>query len=326
MADHSTIEWTDATWNVITGCSIESPGCKNCYAMKLAGTRLRNHPSRAGLTQTSAAGPVWTGEVRFNEEWLRQPLQWGKARMIFVCAHGDLFHPDVPDAWLDRVFCVMALAKKHTFQVLTKRARRASEYLRDLTTPRGYARIEAAARELGFTFQFGLNMLVDMPLRNVWVGTSVENQRYADERREALREIAASGWLTWVSYEPALGPVDWSGWEFLRWLVSGGESGDGARPSHPDWHRATRDFCTSNAVAYSFKQWGAWTPGENVHRTTGTVDGVWWVDGRWMPSRESLARDDGHRDDEPDLYRVGKKAAGRLLDGRTWDQFPATSS
>ena len=110
MADNTKIEWTDATWNVITGCSVISPGCTNCYAMRLAGTRLRNIPSRAGLTRDSKAGPVWNGSIRFNEEWLDQPLQWRRPRMIFVCAHGDLFADGVTDAMLDRVFAVMALA------------------------------------------------------------------------------------------------------------------------------------------------------------------------------------------------------------------------
>lgn len=110
MSDNSKIEWTDATWNVITGCSIESPGCRDCYAMTLAGTRLRNHWSRIGLTQPSAGGPVWTGEVRFNEPWLHQPLNWKRSRMIFVVAHGDLFHANVPFETIDRIFAVMALS------------------------------------------------------------------------------------------------------------------------------------------------------------------------------------------------------------------------
>ena len=110
MAENTKIEWADATWNPITGCSVTSPGCTNCYAMKLAGTRLQHHPSRAGLTVPSKAGPVWTGEVRFNEQWLTQPLQWKRPRRIFVCAHGDLFHENVPDEWIDKVFAVMALA------------------------------------------------------------------------------------------------------------------------------------------------------------------------------------------------------------------------
>ena len=107
MADGTHIEWTDATWNPVTGCSVVSPGCTNCYAMKLAGTRLKHHPSREGLTRETKAGPVWTGEVRFNREWLTQPLGWKRPRRIFVCAHGDLFAEGVPDEWIDQVFAVM---------------------------------------------------------------------------------------------------------------------------------------------------------------------------------------------------------------------------
>ena len=123
------IEWTDETWNPITGCTVKSAGCRDCYAMTLAGTRLKNHPSRAGLTRQNAAGKhIWTGEVRFNQAWLDQPLKWKKPRMIFVCAHGDLFHEDVPDEWIDQIFAVMALCPDHIFQVLTKRPDRMRDY------------------------------------------------------------------------------------------------------------------------------------------------------------------------------------------------------
>jgi protein gp37 len=149
MAEHSAIEWTDATWNPITGCSVVSPGCTNCYAMRLAGTRLRNHPSRAGLTtlpsrkaSTSKSGPVWNGEVRLNEQWLDQPLRWRKPRRIFVCAHGDLFHESVQDEWIDQVFAVMALAPQHTFQVLTKRPERMRAYITEQWQPAPAHRIE----------------------------------------------------------------------------------------------------------------------------------------------------------------------------------------
>ena len=110
MADNSSIEWTDATWNPVTGCTLVSDGCTNCYAAQLAATRLKHHPSRKGLARLNAAGVAkFTGEVRFNEPWLDQPLRWRRPRRIFVCAHGDLFHESVPDEWIDRVFAVMAL-------------------------------------------------------------------------------------------------------------------------------------------------------------------------------------------------------------------------
>src|SRR4051812_9194595 len=101
MADNTHIEWTDATWNPVTGCSVVSPGCTNCYAMRLAGTRLKHHPSRYGLTHDTKAGPVWNGEVTFNRPWLDQPLRWKRPRRIFVAAHGDLFHEAVHDEWID---------------------------------------------------------------------------------------------------------------------------------------------------------------------------------------------------------------------------------
>ena len=227
MADNSSIEWTDATWNPVTGCSLASPGCINCYAMRLAGTRLRNHPSRRGLTVDTKTGPVWTGEIRFNEQWLDQPRRWRRPRRIFVCAHGDLFAEGVTDLMIDRVLAVMSKCPHHIFQVLTKRPARMDDYLGDP----------------------GL-----WPLPNVWLGTSIEDQRRADERRPPMRRLADAGWLTWVSYEPALGPVDWSGWEFLSWLVAGGESGPRARHEDHAWYRATLEWCRQTDSAFFMKQ------------------------------------------------------------------------
>ncbi|MFZ5719240.1 MAG: DUF5131 family protein [Pseudomonadota bacterium] len=221
MADHTHIEWTDATWNPVTGCSVVSPGCTNCYAMKLAGTRLQHHPSRAGLTQPSKAGPVWTGEVRLNEAWLDQPLRWRRPRRIFVCAHGDLFHEDVPDAWIDQVFAVMALSPHHTFQVLTKRAARMRAYLSDpRTARRAYELVcdRAIDEELLVVLQAPGCEETDawpnlprihlgrFPLPNIWLGVSAEDQTRADERIPDL--LATPAAVRFVSLEPMLGPVD----------------------------------------------------------------------------------------------------------------------
>ena len=227
MADNTAIEWTDATWNPITGCSVVSPGCTNCYAMRLAGTRLKNVASRKGLTKPTKAGPVWTGEVRFNAAELLKPLSWLRPRKIFACAHGDMFHPDVPDEWIDRGFAIMAVSYRHIYQVLTKRSDRMRRYLLDPATPeRIWALVDAAEpfrdaylNKVGAQYRGR-----EWPLGNVWLGVSVEDQARADERRADLKALAALGWPTWVSYEPALGGVDWTGWEFLRWLISGGES------------------------------------------------------------------------------------------------------
>ncbi|WP_279480297.1 phage Gp37/Gp68 family protein [Aureimonas sp. SK2] len=238
MADNTKIEWTDATWNPITGCSVVSPGCTNCYAMLLAGTRLSNHPSRIGLTRDTKGGPVWTGEVRFNEGWLDQPLRWRRPRMIFVCAHGDLFAEGVPDEWIDRVFAVMALAPQHVFQVLTKRADRMRAYLSGNRFGDGHAteRIGYAAMQLVDEATGGdetksppwpydpsrISSLLHgptpdspivlyrrreiWPLPNVWLGVSAEDQRRADERVPQL--LATPTAIRWVSAEPLLGPID----------------------------------------------------------------------------------------------------------------------
>lgn len=202
MADNTSIEWTDATWNPITGCAVVSPGCTNCYAMKLAGTRLRNHPSRKGLTKDTKAGPVWTGEVRLNEEWLEQPLRWKKPRKIFVCAHGDLFAEGVPDEWIDKVFAIMALAPQHTFQVLTKRAERMRDYMRSAGRHHRLTPILDEARKMTAE----VKRLPEWPLPNVWLGVSVEDQARAEQRIPALLETPAA--IRWVSAEPLLGQVN----------------------------------------------------------------------------------------------------------------------
>lgn len=222
MSDNSNIEWCDATWNIITGCSVESPACTNCYAMRLAGTRLREHPSRKGLTKIVNGKPVWTGEVRFNEQWLMQPLQWKRPRKIFVCAHADLFHPNVPDEWIDRIFAVMALAPWHTFMVLTKRPKRMCEHLsaigdkliRYRKTGGGplvealgdiAARIPSASRETAAATYLPFIDPTEgkWPLPNVMLGVTAEDQKRADERIPHL--LATPAAKRFVSIEPMLG-------------------------------------------------------------------------------------------------------------------------
>lgn len=323
MSDHTHIEWTDATWNPITGCSVVSAGCKHCYAMRLAGTRLRHHPSRAGLTRETSAGPVWTGKVRLNEAWLDQPLRWRRPRRIFVCAHGDLFHPAVPVEWIDQVFAVMALAPQHTFQVLTKRPGRMLDWFR--RTP--YTRILRQADILRAARPNLCSVGISDPTRTpwswVWLGVSVEDQPTADERIPLLLQTPAA--VRFVSAEPLLGPVrlpfarlsEWnrlareSGQEHaattLDWVICGGESGPGARPAHPSWFRSLRVQCWAANVPFFFKQWGEWLP------MRGHAEGV--------PVR-------GDKYTHPDgtiMGRAGKRAAGRRLDGRTWDEFPRSA-
>jgi protein gp37 len=254
MADNTKIEWTDATWNPITGCSVVSPGCTNCYAMKLAGTRLKHHPSRAGLTRDSKAGPVWTGEVRFNREWLDHPLRWRRPRMIFVCAHGDLFAEGVPDEWIDQVFAVMALSPQHTFQVLTKRPERMRTYLRDMgkalesdISTFGERWGVPASIVTGSPCAAGAIEDVAWPLPNVWLGVSVEDQKRAMERIPLLLETPAA--VRWISAEPLLGPLD------LTVIDVGGDSFVDAlnirtweeeienwRDTEPDWEASFLDW------------------------------------------------------------------------------------
>jgi protein gp37 len=337
MADGTAIEWTDATWNVVNGCSVISPGCTNCYAMRLAGTRLKHHPSRAGLTVDTKAGPVWNGQVRFNDAVMRQPLQWKRPRRIFVCAHGDLFHDAVPDAVIDQVFAVMALAPQHQFQVLTKRAQRMRDYLTGLPQ-----RIADWACDSGLDF-------VDLPLANVWLGVSVEDQVRADERVPLLLDTPAA--VRWLSCEPLLGPVDLRTIELrpfgqrptdlsrrlgdyvqplcgnftdspkIDWVVAGGESGPGARPMHPDWARALRDQCAAAQVPFLFKQWGSWLPGE-VYAEGDQGGFARCADGQAHGGRPTHWWD-GDAFGGQISVDVGKKAAGRMLDGVTHDGFPA---
>ena len=321
MSDKTKIEWTDATWNIITGCSVVSSGCTNCYAMKLAGTRLKNHESRIGLTDQTNSGPVWNGAVRFNEQWLEQPLNWKKPRMIFVCAHGDLFHENVPNEWLHKIFAVMALCPQHTFQVLTKRPERMQKYLNTPCTQ------EYIGEEIVDTNWPKNNPLPEMtwdlpqdkarvklPLPNVWLGVSVENQKTAADRIPLLLKTPAA--IRWISAEPLLGKIDLNQnylngnhfGDLLDWVVAGGESQHGSRPSHPEWFRSLRDQCEAARIPFLFKQWGDWSEGRNRHDWQTLA-----IDGTKRLTEQTVQ-----------MSRVGKKQAGRTLDGKTHDQYPQT--
>ena len=289
MAYNSKISWTNSTWSPITGCTRVSKGCQNCYAERLAHGRLRHHPSRKGLTDSHGR---WTGEVRFNEQWLDQPLRWRKPRRIFVVAHGDLFHPNVPDEWIDRVFAVMALAHWHQFQCLTKRPERMAKYLKKRSTA---YRIEEAMRAqepipvsralasggTGMAWEESERKQrydLRLPLPNCWLGTSVEDQRTADERIPHLLDTPAA--VRWISAEPLLSGL--SVYQYLcckgcgytpkdkgllqdhhlcrdpspvlDWGIVGGESGPGYRPMDPNWARHLRDEFQKAGVACFVKQ------------------------------------------------------------------------
>lgn len=240
MSDKSKIEWTEATWNPVTGCTKVSPGCDNCYAETFA-ERWRGtagHPYENGF------------DLTLRPERLDQPLRWKRPRRIFVNSMSDLFHDDIPDSHIAEVFSVMARTPQHTYQILTKRHGRMRSLL---SRP---------------SFRDNLAMWGrPWPLSNVWLGVSVENQQWADIRIPALVDTPAA--VRWLSCEPLLGSVSLLAWlnggfgvvaPDLHWVVVGGESGRKSRPMHPDWARSLRDECTAAGVPFFFKQWGEWLP------------------------------------------------------------------
>lgn len=306
MAD-TKIEWTDKTWNPTRGCGIVSPGCKHCYAMRQAHRFSGPGGPYEGLTVLGSGGPEWTGEVRLIPEKLDEPLGWRKGVRIFVNSQSDLFHGVLSNADIADVFGVMVACPHHTFQILTKRAGRLPDWFEWAAGFRSVApcwwrqmvghaaqtagsdRLRRAARSAA---------LPPWPLPNVWIGVSVESQTFAEKRIPRLLETPAA--VRFLSCEPLLGPLDLTPWlSRLDWVIAGGESGPGARPMHPDWVRSIRDQCAIAGVPFHFKQWGEFRPhGGGGPKAVQFGDGV-------------------------SVAKLGKKEAGRTLDGREWDQFPA---
>lgn len=301
MADKSAIEWTDATWNPVTGCTKVSPACAHCYIERTPPFRVRGRRFVNGHIP-----------LEFHPERFEQPLRRKTPTVYFVNSLSDLFHEDVPDAFIERVFAVMALARQHTFQILTKRPGRMRRFFDE---PNRSAAVGIAAMGISkstrpFTLPdervfearpvaFNLPWMIHAwPLPNVWLGVSVENQHFADERIPLLLQTPAA--VRFISAEPLLGPVDLSGgsdpcrtwlrsglmalrglaterwWPPLDWIICGGESGPSVRPTDPAWVRDVRDQCVRAGVPFFFKQWGGRRP----------------------------------------------TSSGRLLDGRTWDEMP----
>ena len=247
MSDRSRIEWTDATWNPVTGCSKVSPGCAHCYAEALS---LRFGWSRLPWSPENA-----TANVVLHPDRLEQPLHWREPRRVFVNSMSDLFHELVPDEYIFEVFDRMAAAGWHSYQLLTKRPERMAEVVGSYYVRRGGGE----------------------PLAHVWLGTSLENDRWTG-RADALRLTPAA--VRFISAEPLLGPLPSLDLAGIDWLIVGGESGTQARPMQPDWALELRDRAVAADVAFFFKQWGGRTP----------------------------------------------KARGRVLDGRTWEEYPAVWS
>ncbi len=350
MTGKSAIEWTEQTWNPVAGCSLVSPGCTNCYAMVQA-ARLLDRPGShyEGTTKRVNGKPVWTGKIGIApDSVLLAPLRRRKPTMYFVNSMADLFHEGVPDAVIDRVFAVMALLPQHTFQVLTKRAKRMREYVRGL----------APANIMGWIANYEGRQhsteadLPEWPLPNVWLGVSAEDQARADERIPDL--LATPAAVRFVSAEPLLGPVDFTEvaqprpdlrgsviYDALRgtggfngppgrldWIIVGGESGDGARPMHPDWARSIRDQCQAAGTAFFFKQWGEWAVTYDRDRD----DPDWRRCGdinREDPKGRWLNLEGGHGFHGDRVVRatpLGKARAGRLLDGVEHNAMPEAQS
>jgi protein gp37 len=271
MSDNSAIEWTDASWSPIVGCTMVSEGCRNCYAVTMT-RRL------AAMGQAKYAGLVnpgkghFNGVVRLHEPSLELPLRWRKPRRIFVNPMSDLFHERLPDGAIDRIFAVMALCPQHVFQVLTKRPERMQQYLsagnRRALVQEGVERIRPSRAPRHWYHIADSALAVNpWPLPQVWVGVSVEDQAAADERIPLLLETPAAVWF--LSVEPLLGPIDLNLWRqghfngerALHWVIAGGESGPGARPMDPSWARSIRDQCLEADVPCFVKQMGSRWPG-----------------------------------------------------------------
>jgi protein gp37 len=311
----TSIEWTDASWNPIVGCTEISPGCANCYAARLSASRLAHLPAYKGLATIQTDNKVgggcsrhvrWNGEVRPLPERFDEPLHHQRPRRIFVCDMGDLFHESVPSGNIMVVWGIMAECRargiNHTFQILTKRPARMREFL----------------STQGLIDRFQRFHDGKWPLPNVWLGVSVENQHFADERIPLLLQTPAA--LRFISAEPLLGPVDLQAkvkesigtpayrlandWvKCLDWVIAGGESGPHARPMHPSWVQSLRNQCQAASVPFFFKQWGEFAP-------AGTV-----------PSQKTFR---GVTIGEQVMLRYGKKRSGRMLYGKEWNEFPDT--
>jgi protein gp37 len=257
MGLHTPIEWCDHSWPIVNGCRRASPGCENCYSERLTATRLAHTPKYKGLAVFDK-GPRYTGETRLWEPHLTLPFKWKTPAKIFVADMGDLFYEQVSDQDINRVFAVMSLAPQHVFQVLTKRASRMRAYFADESR---WAKIEVAARRLyrEHTKQQIAGKILIGPLPHIWLGVSAENQEWANKRIPDL--LATPAAIRFVSYEPALGPVDFSKWlgttPGINWLICGGESGPGARPFNVEWARSVIKQCTAAHVACFIKQLGS---------------------------------------------------------------------
>lgn len=335
MGQKTGISWTDATWNPVTGCTPVSAGCENCYAARWAKRVMGDFGIKFSLNTGNETGPRKFSEVMVHPDRLDIPLRWRKPRRIFVCSMGDLFHHDVPDKYIARVFQSMHQCQQHIFQVLTKRPERMREWINRCGNGGGLGWITHDNTPPARAYD-GTGIIIGSsghwPLANVWLGVTAENQAAADERIPLLLQTPAA--VRFVSVEPMLGAINIQrslGREYRRpsmtgswfsavpgssevrlidWVICGGETGPGARPVHLDWVRSLRDQCQAARVPFHFKQWGEYcAPSQMPEATYRAWDCHHGTENCWDRDRS-------------DQWRVGKRAAGRMLDGREWMEFP----
>lgn len=307
MGDKTKIEWTDATWNPIRGCSRVTEGCRNCYAEKVAHRFCGPGQPYEGLI---AKGGQWNGKITVVDKGLTQPLRWRKPRKIFVNSMSDLFHENVPDEVIWKVLAVMTLANHHVFQVLTKRPARMKDFMTKAVEQPDLLNDYCAE----FTdYEDISHATAEWPPQNIWFGVSVEDQGTANQRINLLMDTPAA--VRWISAEPLLGPVSLTFYDEsdgmivenmvdLDWVVVGGESGKDARPMHPEWVRSLRDQCHRFGVPFLFKQWGEWFPS-------------------FWPEKHPFSYKPTHRfKDGVVMTKTGKKYAGRQLDSEEHNGYP----
>lgn len=338
----SKIEWTEVTWNPVLGCAKVSEGCRNCYAMSMS-ARIANaaqvkdeqSPVEKGymdIVKRDENGkylPKWTGTVALIEDRLEDPLKWQKPRKVFVNSMSDLFHPDVPFEFIDKVFAVMAMTPQHVYQILTKRPERMKEYFRR-------RHVASYVREQMNIISDVYQEWIEWPLPNVWLGTSVEDQRAADERIQHLLQCPAK--VRFLSCEPLLGPVDLTDVSYgnqlydslkgiadldptmnesIHWVIVGGESGHNARPMGAQWVKDIRDQCREADVPFFFKQWGKWLPQAQYQVDVSEV----LKEHPKIPTtpKAHIKFVNGEYDVFIDM---GKKKAGNLLNGEKYLEMP----
>ncbi|WP_036257790.1 phage Gp37/Gp68 family protein [Methylocapsa aurea] len=300
------IAWTDATWDPLAGCTRKSAACRHCYAEAMTAAASQAGMWGHGFAELGPAGPAWTGKIELLEDRLALPLGWDRPSRIFVNAGSDLFHESLPNAAIDRVFAVMALAPHLTFQVLTKRPKTMLAYLLD---SEALSRIERAMGEIAT--DPNLTKIDSWPLPNVWLGVTAENQKEADRRIPLLLQTPAA--VRWIAAEPLLEQLDLKVGTWLKegpnapgpkldWIVAGGEIGAEALPCQPNWARSLRDQCAESGAAFFWHQWGEHVPCAGVEAD---------------PAPEPV---------KMTFSRVGAAPSPRLLDGALHQAFPFARS